>query len=88
MIQLGKDIIVEHATLIISKLFYTLQINIPCKDGRNLIQFISIIYRGLVISQTSYLTSILLESYIYFILVVLSFLKSFRYYQTSLAQYQ
>lgn len=56
MIQLGKDIIVEHATLIISKLFYTLQIDIPCKDGINLLQFISIIYRGLVISQTSYLT--------------------------------
>lgn len=62
MIQLGKDIMVEHATLFISKLSYTLQIDIPCKDGRNLIQFISIIYRGLVISQTS----ILLESYIYF----------------------
>lgn len=66
MIQLGKDIMVEHATLFISKLSYTLQIDIPCKDGRNLIQFISIIYRGLVISQTSYLTSILLESYNYF----------------------
>lgn len=66
MIQLGKDIMVEHATLFISKLSYTLQIDIPCKDNRNLIQFISIIYRGLVISQTSYLTSILLESYIYF----------------------
>lgn len=62
MIQLGKDIMVEHATLFISKLSYTLQIDIPCKDGRYLIQFISIIYRGLVISQTS----ILLESYIYF----------------------
>lgn len=66
MIQLGKDIMVEHATLFISKLSNTLQIDIPCKDNRNLIQFISIIYRGLVISQTSYLTSILLESYIYF----------------------
>lgn len=56
MIQLGKDIMVEHATLFISKLSYTLQIDIPCKDGINLLQFISIIYRGLVISQTSYLT--------------------------------
>lgn len=87
MIQLGKDIMVEHATLFISKLSYTLQIDIPCKDGRNLIQFISIIYRGLVISQTSYLTSILLESYIYFNFCGPLFFK-IRYYQTSLAQYQ